>query len=105
MSELRAKFETRLKDLPGVTIDHWKDTDLVCLFYNGKEFAHFHGDNILDIRLSQKIIRQQRLTRSVSNQIHPNRSQNSRWIGFELENDEDVQTLLELVQLSCDELG
>ncbi len=101
MSELRAAFEERLKELEGVTIDLWKDTELVCLFYRGKEFAHFHGENILDIRLSQKIIRQEQLTRSVSNKIHPNRSQNSRWIGYELTSDEDVQTLIRLVKLSC----
>ena len=105
MSELRAKFEAHLKDLEGVTIDVWKDTELVCLFYHGKEFAHFHGENILDIRLSQKIIRQEQLTRSVSNKIHPNRSQNSRWIGYELTHDEDVETLVRLVKLACDELG
>lgn len=32
MSKLKAAFEERLKELEGVTIDLWKDTDLVCLF-------------------------------------------------------------------------
>lgn len=105
MSELRAAFEERLTKLEGVTIDVWKDTELVCLFFHGKEFAHFHGENILDIRLSQKSIRQEQLTRSVSNKIYPNRSQNSRWIGYELTHDKDIETLLRLVNLACNELG
>ena len=41
MSELRAKLERRLEDIPGLTVDCWKDTDLVCLFFEGKDFAHF----------------------------------------------------------------
>ena len=31
------------------------------LFYFGKEFAHFHSDNELDLRLTKKIIQAQRL--------------------------------------------
>jgi hypothetical protein len=105
MSELRAKLERRLEDIPGLTVDCWKDTDLVCLFFEGKDFAHFHGDDILDIRLSAKIIRQEGLSRSVSNQIHPGRSQNSRWIGVEIKNENDLRKVVRLVEQACGELG
>ena len=105
MDELRVKLEQCLKDIPGLKIDLWKDTDLVCLFFEGKDFAHFHGDRTLDIRLSQKIIRQEGLSRAVSSRIHPNRSKNSRWIGVEMKDENDVQKIVRLVKRACSELG
>ena len=104
MTELRQDVERRLLDLPDVTLGRWKDTDLICVFYRGKEFAHFHGDSILDLRLSTKIIRDEQLTRAVSARIHPKRSQNSRWIGIEFRTSADIDRLLHLVVRACDEL-
>lgn len=104
MTDLRAKLERRLKDIPGLKIELWKDTDLVCLFFEGKDFAHFHGKTVLDIRLSPKIIREEGLSRDVSHQIHPNRSKNSRWIGVELKSEDDVREITHLVERACNEL-
>ncbi len=104
VSKLREQLEKRLRALPQVSIATWKDTDLVCVSFANKEFAHFHGVNILDLRLTPKIIREERLSRSVSAQIHPNRSPNSRWIGVEFNSLADVDNLLHLVRRACDEM-
>ncbi|MBO9450486.1 DUF5519 family protein [Tropicibacter sp. R16_0] len=101
MTPLRRALEQQLAQIPGLTIDRWKDTDLICLNYHGKEVAHFHGDEILDLRLSPKIIRQESLSREVSARIHPKRSQNSRWIGVEFKDEAEVQQVARLVQLAC----
>lgn len=69
-----------------------------------KEFAHFHEVNILDIRLSPKIIREEHLSRSVSEQIHPNRSRNSRWICLAFHTRPDIDRLMHLVGRVCDVL-
>jgi len=102
---LRQEFERRLLEMPKIAIDTWKDTDLVCVFFGEKEIAHFHGDTILDLRLSAKIIRQERLPRDVSEQIHPKRSENSRWICVAFENHAEIDKLLHLVSLACEEAG
>ena len=104
-SDLRQALERRLETLPKVTLDRWKDTDLVCLFFDGKQFAHFHGETILDLRLTPKIIRDAQLSRAVSARIHPNRSQNSRWIGIEFKSDADIDKLIDLVRKACDEVA
>ncbi len=101
---MRKFLESKLKDIPNIEISHWKDTDLVCIFFNGKDFAHFHSDHILDIRLSQKIIREEQLQRTISQTHHPNRSKNSRWIEVEFYNEDDVHKLVHLVQRACNEL-
>ena len=61
VSNLREEFEKRLLALPHVSIATWKDTDLVCVSFANKEIAHFHGANILDLRLTPKIIREEQL--------------------------------------------
>ena len=105
MHALRQSLEDKLQEIQGLTIGRWKDTDLVCLFYHGKEVAHFHGDTILDLRLSSKIIREEQLSRAVSAQIHPKRSQNSRWIGVAVTTEDDVPTVVHLVRRACEALG
>lgn len=104
MSSPRNKLEHRLSKMSDIAVRPWKDTELICVFYRGKEFAHFHGDAVLDIRLSPKIIRDERLSREVSERIHPNRSKNSRWICVEVESDADIEKLVQLVGRACEEL-
>ena len=104
-SDLRKEFEQRLKEMPQVRLDTYKDTELVCIFFGEKEFAHFHGDNILDLRLTPKIIREEGLSRSVSARIHPNRSPKSRWICIEFSTPSEVDKLLHLVARACDDMA
>ncbi|SLN62712.1 hypothetical protein TRL7639_03513 [Falsiruegeria litorea R37] len=66
MNPLRHALEQQLTQIPGLTIDRWKDTHLICLNYLGREVAHFHGEDILDLRLSLKIIHQKGMSREVS---------------------------------------
>ena len=104
VSDVRREFERRLQEMPKVSLDTWKDTELVCVFFGGKEFAHFHGDNILDLRLTPKVIREEGLSRTISAQVHPNRSENSRWICIEFNNAADIDVLLHLVGRACDDI-
>lgn len=98
LAQLRALLEQRLRDIDGVTVAPWKGTALISVQFNGREFAHFHGQDILDIRLSQPIIRQEGLSRDVSNEIHPNRSQTSRWIGIRFAERADIDRVLDLAK-------
>ena len=99
MTPPRKLLEKRLNTIQGIHIDTWKDTELVCVFYEGKELGHFHGETILDLRLSQKIIRNRNISRDISKKIHPNRSANSIWVGIEFNNEEDVDRVVELIDL------
>lgn len=101
MDALRKTLEHQLSALPDVRVDLFKDTELVCVFHKDKDFAHFHGARVLDIRLTPKIIRDHGLSRDVSAEFHPKRSKNSRWICIEFKDEADVQDLVELVRLAC----
>jgi len=104
MTEQRRDLERALVALPDVTIAPWKDTDLICVFYKGRDFAHFHNDHVIDIRLSPKIIREEALPRRIEGTAHPKRSDNSRWIEVEFYTSQDVVRVLHLVKRACAEV-
>ena len=95
---LRNQFEESLKKLPGVSVDLWKDSDLMCVFYHGKDFAHFHDHEEIDIRLSQKFIKKEGLTPLQDSPYHPKRSKKSRWMQMRFKNEKDVDDLLNLIK-------
>lgn len=98
----RADLEERLRALEGVTVAPWKEGHhLICVTFHGKEVGHFHGQDVIDLRLSPKVIRDEGLTRAVSQEIHPDRTLNSRWIGLRFSNPSDVAHVLRLVQRAC----
>jgi hypothetical protein len=101
MSKLRKRLVQELEKIPGVTEEIWPDRKdgFSTLHYNQKEFAHFHNDNELDIRLSKKIISEQKLSRLTNSAKHPKRSGNSPWIEFRFIEGNDTENILRLVKL------
>ncbi len=59
--KLRTWLEGELRKLPGITVGLWKDTDLMCVFYRGKELAHFHDHEEIDVRLSQRFMKREKI--------------------------------------------
>ncbi len=98
MMEAREILVNRLSALDNVKVGLWKDTDLLCVFYRGKEFAHFHKDEEIDIRLSQKFIKQEGLVPLENSPYHPKRSKKSRWMQFRLDTEQNALDLVSLVQ-------
>lgn len=103
MPDLRDELEQALLHLPDIEIRPFKSSDLICLFYKGKEFAHFHGRHVLDLRLTPAIIRQEGLPRVLAETDHPDRSANSRWIEVAFQSKEDVANVVHLVKRACAE--
>jgi len=81
MAELRKKLIKRLEGLPGIEVRRWKpDSDFTVIDYKGKEVAHFHGNNELDIRLSKETVKQEGLTNAPNRIGHLNRKSGGRWL-------------------------
>jgi hypothetical protein len=105
MVHLRRQLIQRLEKL-GVR-DHvlpGRNDGFSSLRYNGKEFAHFHDDNELDIRLTRSVIRREGLVHPTNSRVHPDRSRNSRWIEVRLDNAADLERLIHLVKLAIDQI-
>ncbi len=97
MNTYRETFEKQLASLSQVEVKAWKGTDLICVFYRGKEFAHFQDEQVIDIRLSNNFIKREGLTPLENSPYHPNRSKKSRWMLFRFDSEQDVLDLSALV--------
>lgn len=98
---MRDKLIERLQELPDVTLSLWKDTDLLCVYYTGKEIAHFQAADEIDIRLTPAIIKQKDLAPPADSPSHPDRSKNSRWIVQSFHNEDDIEKMTELVKIAA----
>ena len=106
LSKQKEELMKKLEILPDITLEQWKDTELIGVLYKGKEIAHFQtgkgAENELDIRLTPKIIKQEKLTVPEDSKSHPNRSKNSRWIIQSFEAQKDIEPILRLVKLASE---
>ena len=105
MAHLRSQLVRRLKKLgvedralPG------REDGFSSLLYGGKEFAHFHDDNELDIRLTRNVINREGLAHPTYSRVHANRSKNSQWIEVRFENAADLERLVRLVKLAIEQI-
>ncbi|MBU6953316.1 MULTISPECIES: luciferase family protein [unclassified Hahella] len=74
------------------------------LHYNGKEFAHFHHDHELDLKLTKKHIKKEKLMHPQDSTVHPKRSLNSQWIELRFHTQDEVNEVARLVKLAVSEL-
>ena len=100
MSILRDKLVKKLEKLPDVAVALYKDTDLLCVYFKGKEIAHFQNDSEIDIRLTSAIIKREKLAPPNETTSHADRSKNSRWIVQSFENSESIDGIVRLVKLA-----
>ena len=105
MARLRGQLVRQLKKLgvedrplPG------RDDGFSSLLYDGKEFAHFHDDNELDIRLTRNVINREGLAHPTNSRVHPNRSKNSQWIEVRFSTPADIKRLVNLVKLAIEQI-
>ena len=81
MAELRKKLIAKLDRIPGIDIHLWKpDRDFLVIDYNGKEIAHFHGNNELDVRLSPEVVKRDGLKHDPNRVGHLNRKDGGTWL-------------------------
>jgi hypothetical protein len=105
MADLREQLIKRLESLG---VEHrpfpGRDDGFASLFYAGKDFAHFHNDGELDLRLTRAVIKREGLAHPKDSTVHPNRSKNSQWIEVRFTTRQDLERVVHLVQLAIDQL-
>jgi len=88
--------------IPEVTEKHWPDRDdgFSSFEYRGKDFAHFHHDHELDVRLGKQIIKANRVVRPNDSEQHPNRASGSPWIELRYSTSAEVDEVVRLIELA-----
>jgi Family of unknown function (DUF5519) len=102
MSDLKQLLLKELLAISGVTEKIWPDRDygFSSLSYKNKDFAHFHNNNELDLRLTAKIIKAEGVLRPSNSTYHPDRSNNSPWIEVRFATPNDLPNVIRLVKLA-----
>ena len=105
MPKLQDQLIQRLVELGVEHVPYPGRTDGFCgLRYLGKEFAHFHDFNELDLRLTQKIIKAEGVSRPTHSRVHPDRSPNSQWIELPFRRASQLDEIVRLVKLAMEQL-
>ena len=101
MNSLRNRMNQRLREI-GVEERVWRGRDdgFLSLLFRGKEFAHFHTDCEIDIRLGKDVIRREGLVHPSDSKVHSGRSENSPWYEMKVSCASDVEEALRLVQIA-----
>jgi hypothetical protein len=101
MDNLRQVLQEKLMAL-GITEKMYpnRDDGFSSLLYKNKDFAHFHNNNELDLRLTAKIIKAEGKLRPKNSMYHPDRSDNSPWIEIRFTTPNDVSEIIRLVKLA-----
>ena len=93
-----------LASIEGVSAETSPVAGGAALFFRGKEFAHFHSDSELDLRLTRRVIASLGLSHPPGSAHHPTRSAASPWIEVRFSSPSEVQRTAELVRLAVDQL-
>ena len=103
MAVLRKKLINKLEKLPGIDVHLWKpDSDFMVIDYNGKEVAHFHGNNELDIRLSREVVKRDGLTHAPNHVGHPSRKNGGRWLIARFTRESHLAEMVRLVKMAIE---
>jgi len=102
MSTVQDELIEQLEKLPNVSTALWKESTLLCVYFNKKEVAHFQSKSSseIDIRLTPAIIKREGLSPPEDTTSHLDRSKNSRWIIQSFKSSEDVKKIVRLVELA-----
>ena len=100
MPSLKDRLILEVEKIPGVQDKPSPVAGGSALYYKGKEFAHFHNDNELDLKLTKKLIQQEGIAHPRDSKAHPNRSVNSQWIELRFKKAAEVKEVVRLVKLA-----
>lgn len=99
MAKLRKMLIQELESIPGIDIHLWRpDRDFVVIDYKGKEVAHFHGNNEIDVRLSPEFVKREGLTHAPNRVGHPNRKNGGTWLVVRFTRESHLAETIRLVK-------
>ena len=104
MESLKHQLLASLASIEGCETQPSKVAGGTALFFRGKEFAHFHHDHEIDLRLTRKVIKSLGLSHPPRSTLHPTRAASSQWIEVRFNTPAEVQRVAELVKLAIAQL-
>ncbi|MCB1050284.1 MAG: DUF5519 family protein [Acidobacteria bacterium] len=102
MAELKAQLREQILAIDGVEEKVWPGEagEFRSFVVRGKDFAHFHGENELDLRLTKRWIAFHHLQHPKNSSHHPKRASGSPWIELAFNTEADLVQIMEWVKLA-----
>ena len=101
MAKLRKVLIDELEKIPGIDVHLWKpERDFLVIDYKGKEVAHFHGNNEIDIRLSPEFVKNEGLTHAPNRIGHQNRKNGGTWLVIRFTRQSHLAEILRLIKVA-----
>ena len=103
MAKLRKMLITELEKISGIDIHLWRpDRDFVVIDYKGKEVAHFHGNNELDVRLSPEVVKRDGLSHAPNRIGHRSRKNGGTWLVVRFTRESHLPEMVRLVKMAIE---
>ncbi|MCB0393491.1 MAG: DUF5519 family protein [Bdellovibrionales bacterium] len=99
---LREELIEKLEKIPGLEDRPSKVAGGSAIFFRNKEIAHFHHDNEIDLRLSKKLIKSEKLIHPKDSKVHSGRSPTSNWIELRFKTKKDIDNIVRLFRLAIE---
>lgn len=103
MPNLRKQLVEKLEAFEGLVDRPSTVAGGSAIFYHGREIAHFHNDNEIDVRLTKKIIKREGLSHPTDSEVHHHRSANSQWIELRFSRAEHLDEVVRLFKLALEQ--
>ncbi len=104
MPSLKHLLLQQLSPIEGFSAEPSKVAGGTALFFRGKEFAHFHHDHEIDLRLTRKVIQALGLSHPERSAQHPTRAAGSPWIEVRFHSIDEVHRVVDLVKQAIAQL-
>lgn len=101
--KLRKSLIKKLEKIEGLQDRPSKVAGGSAIFYGEKEIAHFHHNNEIDVRLTKKVIKKEKLNHPTDSKIHRHRSPTSEWIEIRFNSAKDVDEAVRLFKLALEQ--
>jgi hypothetical protein len=106
MSELKESLTKKILSLPGVKEEIWPNESggFISFKFKGKDFAHYHPSDEIDLRLTKKVIAAESVIRLPNSIVHPKRAKSSPWIEIRFSSEKDLNEIMRLVKLAIEQI-
>lgn len=104
MTSLKQQLITSLGAIEGFEARPSAVAGGTALFYRGREFAHFHHDQEIDVRMTRPLIKSFGLKHPERSALHPTRAASSHWIELRYATADEVARVAELIKAAIREL-
>jgi hypothetical protein len=93
----------KLEKIKGLESRASKVAGGTALFYKGREIAHFHHNNEIDVRLTRKVIKEEGLHHPTDSNFHHHRGPSCDWIELRFRRKDHVEKVVKVIKRATKE--